>query len=103
MRPHIVNLELEDLPVSHTNIEKYIVELENTNKESLIKWIKCDAWKDLPVGTWLVRIAKEKSPYHIAEVILNEQKDKIVIVGGSFYFDMGELLAYTDFERYEDV
>ena len=64
-------------------------------------WIECDDWKSLPVGTWLVKIDKERKPYHIADVFLNTHNDKIIIVGGCFYFDMGKLIAYTCFEKYE--
>ena len=66
------------------------------------KWIKCDDYKKLPIGEWLVKINKDRNPYHIACVTENSGGSKIVIVGSYFSWDRGDLIAYTAFEKYED-
>ena len=63
-------------------------------------WKPCKKWKDLPVGQWLVKVANERKPYHVADVFENTQGDKLIIAGGCFYFDMGELIAFTPFQEY---
>lgn len=67
-----------------------------------MKWIECDNTNKLPVGEWLVKIDRERDPYHIA-VVTKQTADghKMIIIGNHFDFDMGKLIAYTDFERYE--
>ena len=65
--------------------------------EAVVSWIKCDSWEDLPVGTWLTKIDKERKPYNVAEVGKNSQGDKIIIVGNHFSFDMGNIIAYAKF------
>lgn len=69
-----------------------------------MKWIACDDYKKLPVGEWLVKIDVIREPYHIA-FVTEETGDghKMVTVGGHFSFDMGNLIAYSAFERYEPV
>lgn len=65
------------------------------------KWIKCENYKELPVGEWLVRVNNDKYKHQIATVRENRPGQKIVIVGGYFYFDADDLIAYTDFEGCE--
>ena len=64
-------------------------------------WIACDKWDDLPVGEWLVKISKDRKPYHIAVASENRNSSRVVIVGNHFHFDMGDIIAYTGFDRYE--
>ena len=66
-----------------------------------MKWIELDDYKKLPVGDWLVRIDKDRKPYHVASVTKNKEGHKLIIVGSHFSFDMGALIAYTKFDRYE--
>lgn len=65
-------------------------------------WMPCTAWKDLPIGSWLVKIDKDRKPYNVAEVSKNAQGDRMVIVGNHFSWDMGDIIAYTPFGKYED-
>lgn len=69
-----------------------------------MKWIACDDYKELPVGDWLVKIDKDRKPYNIA-VVTEGTSDghKMIIVGNNFSWDMGDLIAYSAFERYEPV
>ena len=66
-----------------------------------MEWIECDDYKKLPFGDWLVRIDKDRKPYHVACVTENNSGSKMIIVGNHFSFDMGQLIAYTSFEPYE--
>ena len=67
-----------------------------------MNWISCKSWDDLPEGDWLVKIDKDRKPYHVAEVSINPHShSRIVIVGNQFYWDMGDIVAYTAFDRYE--
>lgn len=67
------------------------------------EWIPCTDWKELPEGVWIVKIDKDRKPYHIADVFVNKDtKSRIIIVGGNFYFDMGKILAYSSFNTYEE-
>lgn len=75
---------------------------EATKPKTANHWIPCTNWKDLPVGDWLVKVDKDRKPYHVANVFLNNAGDKMIIAGGRFYFDVGELIGYADFSRYEE-
>ena len=66
-------------------------------------WKPLSDWKDLPVGTWLVKINKDRKPYNVAEVSLNTTGSKLIIVGNYFCWDMGDPVAYTSFEPYEEI
>lgn len=63
-------------------------------------WVQCTDWKALPEGSWIVKVDKERKPYYIANVFLNKSGHKIITAGGCFYFDLGGLLGYSSFERY---
>lgn len=63
-------------------------------------WTPCDDWGLLPDGEWLVKVDNERKPYHVANAFTNPS-GKIVIVGGMFSFDAGNLIAYSPFGRYE--
>lgn len=65
------------------------------------EWTPIDDWKALPVGTWLVKITKERKPYQVAEVTPTSEGSKVVIVGNYFSWDMGEPVAYSSFTPYE--
>ena len=65
-----------------------------------MNWIICKSWDDLPEGEWLVKTNKDRKPYHVAEVSINPQS-RNVIVGNHFSWDMGDIIAYTAFDRYE--
>lgn len=65
------------------------------------EWKELTNWKELPVGEWLVKIKDERRPYGIAKCFLNNQGHKIITIGAMFYFDAGEIEAYSDFFRYE--
>lgn len=67
----------------------------------MIDWIECNSWDDLPMGTSLVKIDKDREPYNVAEVAVNTQGHKIVVVGNHFSFDMGRPLAYGLFNKFE--
>lgn len=56
-------------------------------------FIKCDDYKKLPIGTYLVLIDEEegRNPYHVATV-----HENITVVGDHFYFDRKPLLGYVD-------
>lgn len=62
-------------------------------------WIKCDVWSELPVGAWLVKL--QDGDYYVAERL--DSTNKPVFVGGNFHFDMAEPVAYTTFEKYEEL
>ena len=66
-------------------------------------WVPCTSWDELPVGTWLVKITKDRKPYQVAVVTqrADDPKTRMVIVGGYFSWDMGLPLAYTSFEPYD--
>ena len=66
----------------------------------VMRWIPCANWDDLPEGTWLVKIGKDRKPYNIAEVTQNPQ-GRIIIVGNCFHWDMGDIVAYTALAKYE--
>ena len=74
-------------------------------------YIKCDDWQDLPVGFWLVKVKTKairqnkdihmyhQDPtrnYHTAKCVMNDNSRKIIIVGGRFSFDMGDIISYTE-------
>lgn len=63
-------------------------------------WTPCNDWELLPDGEWLVKTSDAHTPYHVANVRTNPSS-KVVIVGGHFHFDMGGLVAYSPFGRYE--
>ena len=64
-------------------------------------WKACTNWDDLPEGTWLVKIDKDRKPYNVAEVSVNRDGQRLVIVGNHFSWDMGNILAYTPFEPFD--
>lgn len=64
-------------------------------------WIPLTDWKALPAGEWLVKVESDHREYHVATVTLNNSGDKIIVAGGVFYFDIGKLIAYTSFIKYE--
>ena len=64
-------------------------------------WIPLDDWKDLPIGTWLVKVKKDRKPYHVAHVNETSSGSKLLIVGNYFSWDMGEPIAYASFTPYE--
>lgn len=66
-----------------------------------MNWTPCSEWRDLPIGTWLVKIDDNKDPYHIAEVT-SPGGNKLIIAGGIFYRERKPVLAYTDFEPYNN-
>ncbi|TNE83542.1 MAG: hypothetical protein EP323_00360 [Gammaproteobacteria bacterium] len=68
----------------------------------VMAWIECHDWSDLPEGEWLVKITKVRNPYHIASATTKTGAGhKMIIVGNCFHFDMGEIVAYSPFVRYE--
>ena len=70
---------------------------QNYNVKKVNEWVPCNKWNELPVGTWLVKVDRDSDKYHIAYSNLT-----ITIVGGHFEFDMGNIVAYTGFEPYEE-
>ena len=68
-------------------------------------WKPIDDWKDLPVGSWLVKVKKDdaKRDHMVADVFLNGMNQKLIIAGGMFYFDAGDIEAYSPFEKYNGV
>lgn len=66
------------------------------------QWKPLSVWDDLPVGTWLVKVKKDRKPYNVAEVSLNATGNKMIVVGNYFSWDMGDPIAYTSFEKYEE-
>jgi urease beta subunit len=48
-----------------------------------------------------VKINKERKPYNVAEVADRGEGERIIIVGNHFHWDMGSLVAYTEFEPYD--
>lgn len=64
-----------------------------------VRWIKCTNWDDLPDGEWLVKIENDRKPYHVAYAG-GSHPSRIIIVGNHFSFDMGNIIAYTGFEKY---
>lgn len=67
-----------------------------------MNWIKCNDWKDLPDGEWLVKVDSECYEYHVARVTRGVHECRIVTVGNRFQCDMGNIKAYSSFDRYED-
>ena len=65
-----------------------------------MKWKTCDNWDDLPEGSWLVKTGNIRRPYHIADMKINPNGGKVVIVGNHFSWDMGKIIAYTPYEKY---
>jgi hypothetical protein len=70
-------------------------------KININTWIPCTDYNELPLGAWIVKIDKDRKPYNIAVVSENDRKQRIVIVGNHFSWDMGNLIAYSGFEPYE--
>ena len=66
-------------------------------------FVKCGDYQDLPVGTYVVRIADKPSRnnLHIAVVNKNSQGHKMIIVGGHFSFDRKPLIEYADITHLE--
>ena len=70
--------------------------------EPVVSWIECDDWSKLPVGDWLVKINKDRKPYHVASVTKSDNNSsKIIVVGNHFSWDMGAVIAYADFNKFE--
>ena len=66
-----------------------------------MKWIELDDYKKLPVGDWVVKVDDSRHKYHIANVTKNSGGQKLIIVGNHFDFDMQDLIAYSEFDRFE--
>lgn len=66
------------------------------------EWTPLTDWKDLPEGTWLVKVDKDRKPYNVADVSINESGTKLIIVGNYFSWDMGDPIAYSGFTLYDD-
>lgn len=66
-----------------------------------MNWIECDNWDDLPAGTWLVKIDKDRKPYNVAECTVKEDGSRLIIVGNYFHWDIGDIVAYTVFEFFD--
>lgn len=64
-----------------------------------MNWIQCTDWNDLPDGEWLIKTSKSKS-YQVAEATTNDKGGRVIIVGNHFYWDSGNIIAYTAFEKY---
>lgn len=62
-------------------------------------WTKVKSTEDLPVGKWLVYM--EDGEYGYCEVH-NAASGKISIINGAFYFDKPNVIAYTEFIKYEE-
>lgn len=62
-------------------------------------WIKVKSTEDLPLGKWLVYM--EDGEYGYCEVH-NAANGKISIINGAFYFDKPNVIAYTEFIKYEE-
>lgn len=63
-------------------------------------WTPCNDWEALPDGDWLVKIDNAREPYHVANAFTNPNC-RVIIVGGMFHFDAGNIIAYAPFGRYE--
>ena len=69
----------------------------------VMRWEPLNDWKKLPEGDWLVKITKDRKPYHVASVSRNTgDGHKIIIVGNHFHWDMGDLIAYSPFAPYDE-
>ena len=66
-----------------------------------MKWIECDNYEKLPIGEWLVKVEDDRHGYHVANVAKNSSDQKLIIVGNHFDFDMQDLIAYSEFDRFE--
>ena len=53
------------------------------------KWIEVAGAQDIPVGTWLVQVEKDRDPYHVAIIHTN-----INIIGNCFDFARPRVLRY---------
>ncbi len=72
------------------------------NKEDSVDWKECDKWEDLPDGTWLTKDDTERKPYNITTVTSKTgDGHKMVIVGNQFSWDIGKLIAYVAFQKYD--
>ena len=69
--------------------------------QRMSRWIECNDWDKLPEGTFLVKIDKDRNPYNVAECSKNNQGSRIIIVGKYFHWDIGDIVAYTEFEPFE--
>ena len=81
--------------LSHKALEDLIMSKDN-------EWIPCNDWKKLPEGIWLTKIDKDRSPYNVANVNKTSSGSLIVIVGNYFSWDMGNIIAYKGFDKYEN-
>lgn len=65
-------------------------------------WKELSNWGDLPEGSWIVKTNDERHPYHVAYVSSKTgDGHKMINVGNHFYFDMGEIIAYSPFDGYK--
>ena len=62
-------------------------------------WIKVESTESLPLGKWLVYM--EDGEYGYCEVHYTAN-GKISIINGEFYFDKPNVIAYTNFIKYEE-
>jgi len=67
-----------------------------------MNWKEIDNYKDLPEGTWLVKIASKHFPYHVADVSV-QPNGKFIVVGGHFHYDQEPIIAYTSFHGYDET
>lgn len=87
-------VEFKTIILSHKALKDLIMKKDN-------EWIPCNDWKELPEGTWLTKIDKDRKPYNIAEASKNVNGVMIIIVGNHFSWDMGNIIAYKGFDKYE--
>ena len=62
-------------------------------------WIKVKSIEDLPLGMWLVYM--EDGEYGYCEVH-RAIGSNVAVINGAFYFDKPNVIAYTEFIKYEE-
>ena len=65
-------------------------------------WTKCNDWKSLPMGRWLVKVNDEIKPYQVAYAVEGAHGCKIVTVGSVLSFDSPPLIAYRSIPEIND-
>ena len=66
----------------------------------VMRWVECASWDDLPDGDWLVKIDKDRRPYHVARKS-SKNSTRTIIVGNHYSWDIGNIIAYADFDKYD--